>query len=391
MNEVNYDIELIAPHPAQQAVLNSSARFRVMMCGRRFGKSLISQDISIDHGINREQVAYITPTYQLGKIFFQEILKVLPSEIYRKNEADLVINFITGGSIRFFTGEKLDALRGLKFHLVIVDEAAYIKDLEEGWLNSIRPTLTDYKGKAIFLSTPKGKDYFYSLMLKNGEPDWEAFKFSTYDNPYIDKDEIDDAKRQLPHSVFEQEYMANPMENSANPFGYAFIQQCTYPLSYKEAVCYGIDLAKSSDFSVIIGIDKDGAVCHFDRFQMDWRSTTHKILALPNAQMAIDSTGVGDPIAEDIARVKDVELFKFTQQSKQQIMEGLALAIQQRKITFPEGLIKDELEIFEFAYTRTGVKYSAPQGFHDDCVCALALAWHKWRNSAGMSGHYALI
>jgi len=112
---------------------------------------------------------------------------------------------------------------------------------------------------------------------------------------------------------------------------------------------------------------------------------------LPKAQIAIDSTGVGDPIAEDIARIRDVEMFKFTSNSKQQIMEGLALAIQQRLIQFPEGHIKDELEQFEFEFTRTGVKYSAPAGLHDDCVCSLALAWHKYRNGARGSGHYAII
>ena len=152
------EIKLPEPHNAQRTVLNSKARFRVMMCGRRFGKSLISQSISIENGLNGKRVAYLTPTYQLGKIFFQEICKVLTEDIYKKNESDLTISFITGGSIRFFTGERLDALRGLKFHLVIIDEASYIPNLQEGWNNSIRPTLTDYKGKAIFLSTPKGKN-----------------------------------------------------------------------------------------------------------------------------------------------------------------------------------------------------------------------------------------
>jgi hypothetical protein len=83
-------------------------------------------------------------------------------------------------------------------------------------------------------------------------------------------------------------------------------------------------------------------------------------------------------------------MFKFTATSKQQLMEGLAVAIQQRKITFPEGPIKDELEQFEFEYTRSGVKYSAPAGLHDDCVCSLALAWHKWRPSANY-GNYSII
>jgi hypothetical protein len=204
-------------------------------------------------------------------------------------------------------------------------------------------------------------------------------------------DEIEQAKRDLPESVFKELYLAEAAEDGSNPFGISFIHQCTYPMTSGPAICYGIDLAKSSDHTVIIGLDKNGSVCDYRRFQKDWRQTTQEILSLPNAQIAIDSTGVGDPIAEDIARVKDVELFKFTSSSKQQIMEGLALAIQQRKITFPEGQIKDELEQFEFEYTRTGVRYSAPVGLHDDCVCALALAWHKFRTSAGMSGHYAII
>src|SRR6056300_995628 len=133
------EIKLPKPHAAQRAVLESPARFRVMMCGRRFGKSLISQNISIENGLANKKVAYITPTYQLGKTFFQEICKILPEKVYKKNETDLTINFITGGQIRFFTGERLDALRGLKFHLVIIDEASYIANLEDGWHNSIRP------------------------------------------------------------------------------------------------------------------------------------------------------------------------------------------------------------------------------------------------------------
>lgn len=371
------EVLLNKPHPAQQQVLNSKARFRVMMCGRRFGKSLISQDISIDHGINREQVAYITPTYQLGKIFFQEIIKVLPFEIYRKHETDLVINFITGGSIRFFTGEKLDAMRGLKFHLVIVDEASYIADLQDGWQNSIRPTLTDYKGKAIFLSTPKGKNFFYSLFAKHDEPEWESFKFTTYDNPYIDATEIDAAKAQLPNAVFEQEYMANPMENAANPFGSDHIRQCIKPMSLLPAEYYGIDLAKSVDWTVITGLDKLGQVCFFMRFQKDWLQTKQTIIdVVPRDKpVIIDSSGVGDPIVEDIQKhFNAMHGFKFTGQSKQPLMEGLASSIHKKEISYPEGIITQELEIFEYVFSSTGVKYSAPAGFHDDCVCSLALA-----------------
>lgn len=388
--EVN--VKLYKPHDAQKQVIDCDSRFIVMMAGRRFGKSLISQTIALEYAIKGKRVAYITPTYQLGKIFFKELVDLLPIEIYSKNEADLVITFITGGTIRFFTGERLDNLRGLKFHLSIIDEASFIPNLEEGWLNSIRPTLTDYKGRALFLSTPRGKNYFYSLFLKgeNKENQWASFKFTTYDNPHIDPMEIDDAKSQLPQTVFEQEYMANPSENASNPFGLPYIQQCTFQISNQPPVVYGIDLAKSTDWTVIIGLDATGSVCYLDRFQKDWRQTKQTIKLLSKAPMLIDSTGVGDPIVEELqSDGLNVTGFKFSNTSKQQIMLALVTAVQQRKIAFPEGVITREMEIIEYQYTSTGVRYGAPSGFHDDAVMALALAWNHYLNFGSSAGKYS--
>lgn len=360
------------------------------MCGRRWGKSLISQSIAIENGLDNKIIAYVTPTYQLAKVFFDELIKIIPAEIITSNRSDLTIQFITGGIIRFFTGERLDNFRGLKFHMAIIDEASYIPNLEQGWLNSIRPTLTDFKGKAIFLSTPRGQNYFYSLFMKS-DANWASYKFSTYDNPHIDKDEIDDAKTQLPSAVFEQEYMANPMENAANPFGSEHIRACIRPISYNEPVCYGIDLAKSYDFTVIIGLDLNGIVCYYERFQRDWSTTKQTILKLPRKPIVIDSTGVGDPIFEDLQREGlQIQGLKFTQGSKQQLMVGLQTAIHTQKIGYPEGEIVRELEVFEYQYSATGVKYSAPSGFHDDCVMALALAWHNMNFKAG-SGRYNFL
>jgi hypothetical protein len=365
-------LELPRPHINQKPILESKARFRVLMCGRRWGKSELSQIEIITEALKGHQVAYITPTYNLAKTFFDKLAKAVP---FPANRSELTISLPTNGSIQFFTGERLDNLRGRKFHLVVVDEASFIPNLEDGWLNSIRPTLTDYIGRALFLSTPKGKNYFYSLFMKGGEQDWEAFRFTTYDNPHINKTEIDDARTQLPEAVFEQEYMANPMENAANPFGSAFIQQCTYPISTAAPAVYGIDLAKSTDWTVIIGMDRMGAVCYFERFQNDWRTTKQKIKLLQKAPMLIDSTGVGDPITEELQHDgMEVTGFKFSQTSKQQLMEGLQAAIHQRKITFPSGIITQELEVFEYQYHSTGVRYSAPSGFTDDAVMALALA-----------------
>ena len=384
-------IEIPELHPNQQSILDNQSRFRVVMCGRRFGKSELAQIEMIYEGIKGNAIGYITPTYQLAKTFFAKLAKILPFE---NNKSDLIINFPNGGSIRFFTGERLDNLRGRKFHFVVVDEASFIPDLESGWLNSIRPTLTDYKGRALFLSTPKGKNYFYSLYLKglSGETDWHSFKFTTYDNPYIDKHEIDDAKIQLPEKVFEQEYMANAMENASNPFGTEHINKCIKDISNKPVKYYGIDLAKSVDWSVIIGLDEDGCVCYFNRFQKDWKQTKETILTLDRTiPILIDSTGVGDAITEDLQNYfSNMEGFKYTSTSKQQLMELLSSSIHKGEVCFPDGIIKEELEIFEYQFTSTGVRYNAPQGFHDDCVNALALAV-KCKNQFRFSGEYYFI
>jgi len=379
------------PHAGQQAVLDSTARFRVLMCGRRFGKSIVAQIEALLACGEGKRVAYITPTFLLAKNFYHELDKVLPITV-KRNASDLVIE-MNGGMIRFFTGENLDRMRGMKFHLCIIDEAAYIPRLEDGWVNAIRPTLTDYKGKAVFLSTPRGKNYFYSLYLKgaNSEPDWESFKFDTYSNPHIDGAEIDAARSLMPEVAFRQEYLADPSENSANPFGMSFIRQCVYPISDRPTAYIGIDLAKSTDWTVIIGLDDAGSVSYLDRFQKDWRQTRETILRLPKVPTAIDSTGVGDPIFEDIAREgHPVTGYKFTSHSKQVLMEGLMAAIHQRKITFPDGIISNELEVFEYQYTANGVRYSAPSGFTDDAVMALSLAWWvKGQNQS--SGKYSFV
>jgi hypothetical protein len=382
-------IELPRPHINQQKILDSTARFRVIMCGRRFGKSELSQIEIIKTALEGKSVAYITPTYKLAKVFFEKLTKAVPFE---NNKSELKIYFANNGSVEFYTGERLDNLRGRKFHLVIIDEASFIPNLEEGWLNSIRPTLTDYEGKALFLSTPKGKNYFYSLFMNDGKDNWQSFKFTTYDNPHIKQTEVDEARFQLPEAVFNQEYLANPMDNAANPFGSVHINNCLKPLSTNPVAYYGIDLAKSYDWTVIIGLDVNGNVAHFDRFQKDWQQTKETILRIDKSKpVMIDSTGVGDAITEDLQRhFNTMHGFKYTSTSKQQLMELLASSIHQKEIGFPEGVIKDELDVFEYQYTATGVRYNAPVGFHDDCVNALALAV-KCKTQYKYSGVYRFV
>lgn len=387
-------MELDLPHTSQDEVLRQRARFNVLSAGRRWGKSVIAINLLIEAALLGKKCGYFGPTYKLINEVYRELKQRIEGAIIQSNDQEKRIELLSGGVIECWSLQRRDSGRGRKYHLVVVDEAAFVKDLKECWTEAIRPTLTDYKGDAWFLSTPKGKNYFYHLFLKgkDGDLNWASFQKTTYDNPAMDKEEIDDAGRELPELAFSQEYLAEFNDNVACPFGHDKIEHCVGDMSTEPAVVYAADLAKSHDWTVIIGLDRNGAVCHFERFQKDWRQTKNILLNLPvHVPLWLDSTGVGDPICEEIAGERTrVHLFKFTSQSKQQLMEGLASAIHQHKLIFPDGLIREELENFEYEYTRGGVKYSAPSGLHDDCVCALALAWMGLAKSH-RPGNYSFI
>lgn len=378
------EITVPKPHGAQLEILNEAKRFNVLCCGRRWGKSILTVRIMIKAVAGGAPVGYFCPTYKLLEGTFKECITRLEPLIKKKHDNQF-IELLNGGVIEFWSLDNPQAGRSRKYKIAIIDEAAFVKDLWEAWTQAIRPTLTDLKGSAWFLSTPKGKNDFYKLYSKglNDDKEWNSWQRTTYTNPYIDKDEIDAAKNDLPEIAFRQEYLAEFSDDIANPFGYEFIKQSICPLSKNPVVCYGIDLAKSFDYTVIVGLDKNGQVAYFDRFQKDWAQTKETIIRTVKDKPAyIDSTGVGDAVTEDIQRqCRKVEGFKFSQTSKQQLMEGLVVGIQQKNVFIIEGVMQNEMESFEYQYGRTGVKYSAPTGMHDDTVCALALAFAKLQTS----------
>ena len=397
MPEINYTRPFIYPY--QKKILDSPARFTVTEAATKVGKTashiiwLFEQPLVLDLKPN-QSVWWVAPVFAQAEIAFNRMRnQVTDRGFFKANESKLLLTLPTGAKIQFKSAERPDNLYGDDVYAAVFDE--FTRAREESWI-ALRTTLTATKGKCKFIGNVKGKKnwgYRLAQRAKQGEADHEYFKITAYDaasEGLLSVDEIEQAKRDLPEAAFRELYLAEASEDGSNPFGFQYIAQCCYPMSTLPAVCYGIDLAKSSDYTAIIGLDTNGNVCYFDRFQMGWKETTDKILALPShVPIKIDSTGVGDPIAESIQRVRNnVTGFKFSSLSKQQIMEGLAMAIQQRKISFPEGIIKEELENMEFEFTRTGVRYSAPQGLHDDCVCALALAWDQHRTAVS-AGSYS--
>ena len=327
---------------------------------------------------------WIAPSYQQAEIAFRRLKGKLPRRLCQPNEARLTIALGNGAVVWFKSGERPDGLYGEDVHAAVIDEASRLR--EEAW-HAVRTTLTATQGPVRIIGNVKGRrNWFYALARRAeaGEPGMRYAKLIAADAiaaGVLDAAEVEDARRALPEAVFRELYLAEPSDDGGNPFGLAAIAECvTDGVSGTPPACWGWDLAKSQDWTVGVGLDAEGRVCRFERWQAPWQETMERIRqATGDAPALVDATGVGDPVVEALQRggAGNFEGFKFTAQSKQQLMEGLAVAIQRQEVRFPEGMIRVELEQFEYEYSRTGVRYAAPEGAHDDCVCALALAWRK--------------
>lgn len=383
-------------HEGQKLVLQSKAKWRVLNCGRRWGKSFISFVLALEKMFIGESVAYITPTFNLGNSFFKDIQNYIPKEIIvETNQANLIIKLSTGGSIQFYSGEAIQKnIRGRGFSRAIIDEAAFIPNLEAIWNGDIMPTLAVSNGDALFVSTPNGLDFFHSLFLKGKykEENYESFHFPSHTSPFVSKDFLDSVRKNVTDDIYRQEYLAEPLATSGNPFGIDHIKKNVITcLSDKPTLVYGIDVAKYNDYTVILGLDEDGNMTYFDRYRGEWSLTKEKIKALPRETLKVmDSTGVGDVIFEEmLCIVPNIQGFKFTVQSKPQLMKELIIDVQAGNIKYNDTTA-EEMMSFEYFLTPTGhPKYQAKSGYNDDAICAIAIA-NRYRKSAIFSKDWKL-
>lgn len=202
---------------AQSQIASDTHRFRVVNCGRRFGKTtlaVLEMVAKAVYGDNR-MILYVAPTYQQARdIAWQELKKICEPVAAKINESrlEITVNTTLGGTSTIILRgwESIETLRGQKFHFVVVDEIASMRNWQSNWQEVIRPTLTDYKGEALFISTPKGFNHFYDIFnLQNTDSDYKSFHFTTYDNAHIPVEEVEKAKKELTEDRFAQEYMAD--------------------------------------------------------------------------------------------------------------------------------------------------------------------------------------
>lgn len=367
-------------HVGQAKCVAEAARFNVLYCGRRFGKTVLGRERASRVLLAGGKVAWFAPDYTYLGRPWEDTKAALGPAIERLSEQKRKIWLRTGGEFHCYTLDKPEPARGEHFDLAIVDEAAIAPKLRRQWPSSIRPTLVDRRGSAWFLTTPQGRNYaheLYELGQARDRPDWKSWRMPSWENPHVPREEIEAQRGLIPDWIFAQEYEAIPADSGGNPFGLSAIAAAWGMDSQGPPIVFGVDLAKSVDWTWVIGLDRTGAVVVSERWQGEpWDKTIRRIAEITRGvPTLVDSTGVGDPIVEALQREGlPVEGFRFTSATKQTLMEGLALAFQRGRLRYADERLRAELEVFGYEVRSGGVRYTAPSGHHDDGVMALGLA-----------------
>jgi hypothetical protein len=284
--------------PWQQEVFKDTTRFKVVAAGRRCGKSRMAAVTLLIEGLKCPQgsaVLYVSPTMGQSRQIIWDLLLDLGREVIQSSHVNnLDITLINGARIYVRGADRPDTLRGVSLTYAVLDEVADIKP--EAWEQVIRASLSDKRGRALFIGTPKGRNWFYDT-FKLGEseddPDWKSWHFTTADNPLIDQAEIDSAKKTLSSFAFKQEFMASFTNAGSDIFKEEWIKYGVEPdygsyyisvdlAGFEEVAKQAANSKKRLDESAIsiVKVTDDGKwfVKKIEHGRWDIRETAAKIL-----------------------------------------------------------------------------------------------------------------
>ena len=375
-------------HPAQQEINNCTARFRIVDAGRRFGKTRLGVWECIDVALHGGRAWWIAPSFPIARVGWRPLKRIgakIPGVDVRL--AEMSIMMPNGGEVSVKSADNPDSLRGEGLNLAVMDEHAFMKS--EAFPEAIRPALSDKLGRALFISTPRGRNHFWELYQRGvrGDDDYKSFYFPTSANPYIQASEIESAKRELPEIIFRQEYMAEFIDDQGGVFrkvqDAARLQPLTSPVAGRQYIA-GVDVASSIDYTVVSVLDvKSHEMVFIDRFnRVDYNVLIDRLVAIYKfwhlSSMKIEANSIGQPVIDALAARKvSVISFTTTNATKQMIIQNLQAAFEHNQITILNNpILLGELLSFESKRNSSGsFSYAAPEGMHDDCVMSLAIAW----------------
>lgn len=391
------ELDFKRPHLNQKTILDDPARFRVAVCGRRFGKTEVGKQAIVLEALPGKRCWWTAPTYQMASAVWRELkLAVRPLPGLVLNQSERYMEFPGGGYIAVRSTHDHHNLRGEGLDFAVLDEAAFMHP--DVWPAIIRPMLLEKQGGALFLSTPFGRNHFwrlYGMALDPLENEWAAFHFTSYDNPLIRGDEIDNIRRNTPERIFLEEYLAEFTDDAGQVFRRVKENATVVPGGKPQPghrYVFGVDWARDNDYTVVAVLDSTTReIVALDRFnQISWAVQRGRLRALHDqwkpATIWAEENSIGSPNIEALqAEGLPVHPFQTTAQSKSPLIESLALALERDEIK----LLKDDVVINEFISYRLnrlpggGYRYEAPPGQHDDTVIAIALCWRGVRSEVG--------
>ena len=214
-------ITLPTLHKGQQEAFWLPGRNKVIRCGRRWGKSVMAGVWVADGAAKGMRCGWFTPDYKIMKEAWREVHSILEPIIAKSSETDKIITTVTGGLIEFWTLENERAGRSRKYHRIVLDEIAFAKDnVEQIWDTAIEPTLLDYAGRCLALSTPNGDnpDNFFWKLCNDPKLKFVEYHAPTWSNPYIPPEEIEKLRAKKPPKVFKQEFAAEFVDWKTSSF-----------------------------------------------------------------------------------------------------------------------------------------------------------------------------
>lgn len=300
-------------HTAQRKIVKSSARFKTIRAGRRGGKSVLEVEEMLFTAVEKSDriIFYIAPTQLQARDIIWEILKSRVGTIGKANESRLEMKVPTqdGGtsSIRIGGWENRENFRGKAADLIVFDETDTMRDFFIGYQEIFRPALTDRKGRATFIGTPKKENPNLRRLEKMSETDgdYESFHYTTYDNPHIDKEEIEKAKEELDANTFQQEYMAEYVDNQGALFRYTSILDLfSNTITKTDSKYLVVDIADDGSDKTIFTFWNDLEVYRIEQFaHLNTESIISQIKEyasedqIPYSHIAVDAIGVGAGVA----------------------------------------------------------------------------------------------
>lgn len=392
-------IKMPRPHKGQHTMLDCIAKgiSVVAFCGRRFGKTQVAVYAILRAATSKVGLywwvglswrsASLKRAWRLLKLYVRQIWRALgekPDKHIR--EADKELYLPNGSSIWLRTAERPDSLAGEGLRGVVLDEFSLMDEVV--WTEYIEATLLDYVGSwALFIGVPKGENWAATLWRKaHTRKQWKALHFTTYDNPFMERERIDDIKANVTEALFAQEYMAEITPDAGAVFR-GVTKVLTAPLNAMpiegHSYAFGVDWGKTGDYTCIVVMDKTTrqvvAIDHFN--QISWslqRGRLRKLYDMWQPDMILaEQNSIGDVNIEALqAEGLPVHPFQTTASTKPPLIEGLALAIEREEIgLIPDEGLKNELQAYTMERMPSGsFRYNAPSGMHDDRVIALALA-----------------